>query len=55
MDEFIAAGLKRVGDPREVVSDEHATYFGAPRGEVLVGWPSFAAWSQGSISPTRMA
>lgn len=28
MDEFIAAGLKRVGDPREVVSDEHATYFG---------------------------
>ena len=28
MDEFIAAGLKRVGDPREVISDEHATYFG---------------------------
>lgn len=28
MDEFIAAGLRRVGDPRVVIADEHATYFG---------------------------
>jgi uncharacterized protein YbjT (DUF2867 family) len=29
MSEFIAAGLKRVGDPREVVADPHAKYFGS--------------------------
>jgi uncharacterized protein YbjT (DUF2867 family) len=28
MDEFIAAGLARISDPRTVVVDEHATYFG---------------------------
>lgn len=28
MSDFVAAGLKRVGDPRTVVPDPHATYFG---------------------------
>ncbi|HTL41663.1 MAG TPA: NAD(P)H-binding protein, partial [Pseudolysinimonas sp.] len=28
MDEFIRAGLAALGDPREVVADPHATYFG---------------------------
>jgi uncharacterized protein YbjT (DUF2867 family) len=33
MDEFFAAGLKRIGDPREVVTDPHATYFGSELSE----------------------
>jgi len=28
MSDFVAAGLARVGDPREVVADQHARYFG---------------------------
>ncbi|GAA4718289.1 SDR family oxidoreductase [Nocardioides conyzicola] len=52
MDEFIAAGLKRVGDPREVVSDPHATYFGTeltdeslvPGPGAQLGTTTYADW-----------
>ena len=43
MAEFVAAGLARMGDPREVVGDEHAQYFGtALNDDSLVPGPD--AW-----------
>ncbi len=52
MDEFFAAGLKRIGDLREVVSDPHATYFGTeladdslvPGPDASLGTTTYADW-----------
>lgn len=52
MDEFVAAGLQRIGDPREVVVDEHATYFGTelaaeslvPGPDAQLGSTSYRQW-----------
>ncbi len=52
MDEFVGAALALDGDPREVVVDEHATYFGTELGEdslvpgpdALLGTTTYAAW-----------
>lgn len=52
MSEFVAAGLKRVGDPREVVSDPHAQYFGTeladdslvPGPDAVPATTSYADW-----------
>lgn len=52
MSEFVAAGLKRVGDPREVVSDPHAQYFGTeladdslvPGPDAVLATTSYADW-----------
>ena len=56
MDEFVAAGLQRVGDPREVVSDPHATYFGTeiddeslvPGPDAVLATTTYAEWVVGS-------
>jgi len=52
MDEFVAAALARVGDPRAVVSDPHATYFGTeltddslvPGPDARLGATTYAEW-----------
>ncbi|MET9271584.1 SDR family oxidoreductase [Kribbella sp. NPDC003557] len=52
MDEFIRKALAESGDPREVVSDPHATYFGSelterslvPLGEATLGELHYADW-----------
>jgi uncharacterized protein YbjT (DUF2867 family) len=52
MDEFIAAALEVDGDPREIVVDEHATYFGTeldddslvPGPDALLGTTTFQEW-----------
>ena len=57
MDEFVAAGLARVNDPREVVSDEHATYFGTeladdslvPGPGAVLGTTTYAEWAAASL------
>ncbi len=57
MDEFIRRGLKARNDPREVVTDPHARYFGAelaersllPMGREQIGETTFEEWS---TSPT---
>ncbi|MBB2940774.1 uncharacterized protein YbjT (DUF2867 family) [Actinoplanes lutulentus] len=36
MDEFFRAGLSRLGDPREVLADPEARYFGAPLEETTL-------------------
>ena len=55
MDEFVAAGLKRVSDPREVVSDPHATYFGTeltdeslvPGPDAVLATTTYSEWVAG--------
>ena len=57
-DEFIGRGLAVRNDPREVVVDPHAQYFGTelserslvPDGGALLGQTTFADWLSGSIS-----
>jgi uncharacterized protein YbjT (DUF2867 family) len=57
--EFIARYLKAVGDPREVVSDPEARYFGGrveerslvPLGEARLGRIGFEEWLQRSHAP----
>lgn len=52
MSDFIAAGLKRVGDPRVVVPDPHAKYFGTelsddslvPGPEAMLAETTYADW-----------
>lgn len=52
MSEFVAAGLERIGDPRVVVSDPHAKYFGTeltdddlvPGPDAVLGTTTYAAW-----------
>lgn len=52
MSEFIASGLKRVGDPRVVVPDSHAKYFGTelsdgslvPGPDAILGETTYADW-----------
>jgi uncharacterized protein YbjT (DUF2867 family) len=52
MSEFVAAGLKRVGDMRVVVSDPHAKYFGTeidddsllPGRDARLGATTYGAW-----------
>ena len=59
MDEFIRRGLKARNDPREVVTDPHARYFGAelaehslvPAGREKIGETTFEEWSATS-TPT---
>jgi len=61
MDEFIRRGLKARNDPREVVTDPHARYFGAelaersllPTGREQIGETTFEEWSEISISAPR--
>jgi uncharacterized protein YbjT (DUF2867 family) len=56
MDEFIPAALARSGDTREVVVDEHATYFGTeladdslvPGPEAELGATTYEAWAKES-------
>jgi uncharacterized protein YbjT (DUF2867 family) len=53
MDEFIRRGLKARNNPREVVTDPHARYFGAelaertllPAGREQIGETTFEEWS----------
>lgn len=63
-DEFIRQGLKAFNDPREVVTDPHARYFGGelsedtlvPTGEAQLGEIHFTDWLQRSTSqPTASA
>ncbi|RLP94627.1 SDR family oxidoreductase [Micromonospora sp. BL4] len=52
MDEFFRAALAALGDPREVVTDPHARYFGSelserslvPKGEAILGTMTYADW-----------
>ena len=52
MDEFFRQALAAAGDPREVVTDEHARYFGTelsegslvPAGEATLGQIRYADW-----------
>lgn len=52
MNEFVAAGLERLGDPRVVVSDPHAKYFGTeladdslvPGPDAVLGTTTYADW-----------
>ena len=52
MDEFFRTALAARNDPREVVTDEHATYFGTelserslvPLGEAILGEVRYADW-----------
>jgi uncharacterized protein YbjT (DUF2867 family) len=52
MSEFVAAGLERIGDPRVVVSDPHAKYFGTeladdslvPGPGAVLGTTTYADW-----------
>lgn len=52
MDEFFRNALAELGDPREVVTDEHALYFGSevtqqslvPIGAAVLGEVTFAEW-----------
>jgi len=62
MDEFLRRGLKARNDPREVVTDSHARYFGAelaehtllPAGREQIGETSFEVWS-GNSAPRPAA
>ena len=57
--EFVARYLKAVGDPREVVSDPEARYFGSrveerslvPLGEARLGHIGFDEWVRRSSAP----
>ena len=57
-DEFISRGLNARKDPREVVADPHACYFGAqlnesslvPSNDALIGETRFEDWLIGSAS-----
>lgn len=52
MDEFFRKSLTAQDDPREVVTDRHARYFGSelrerslvPLGEAILGQTSYADW-----------
>jgi uncharacterized protein YbjT (DUF2867 family) len=52
MDEFFRTALAGLGDPREVVTDEHALYFGSevtqqslvPTGAAVLGEVTYAEW-----------
>jgi uncharacterized protein YbjT (DUF2867 family) len=56
MDEFIPAALAKAGDSREVVVDEHATYFGTelsddslvPGPDAELGATTYEAWAKES-------
>ena len=58
-DEFIRDGLSAYKDPREVVTDPHARYFGAelgedtlvPTGEAQLGATHFKDWLERSTTP----
>jgi uncharacterized protein YbjT (DUF2867 family) len=53
MDEIVAAALQRSGDPREVVPDPHAKYFGTeladdslvPGSDAVLGTTTYAEWA----------
>jgi uncharacterized protein YbjT (DUF2867 family) len=57
-DELIATGLRTNADPREVVTDPNARYFGAilgerslvPQGDAILGKTHFADWLQQSTT-----
>ncbi len=57
-DEFISRGLSARKDPREVIADSHARYFGAelserslvPNDGALLGETRFEDWLSGSVS-----
>ena len=52
MDELIEAALEQVGDAREIVADEHATYFGTeledeslvPGPDAVLSETTYAEW-----------
>ena len=52
MDEFIREALAAKGDPRKVITDQHARYFGSelserslvPLGEAILGETRYADW-----------
>jgi uncharacterized protein YbjT (DUF2867 family) len=60
LDELVRQGLRARRDPRTVVADPHATYFGAELGErtlvpgadAVLGSTRFAEWLQHSMAPT---
>jgi hypothetical protein len=60
MDEFFLRDLKARNDPREVVTDPHARYYGAelaertllPAGREQVGEMTFEDWSESSTPAT---
>ena len=62
-DEFISRGLNARNDPREVVAEPHARYFGTelrerslvPNGSVLLGETRFDDWLSRSASKTPAA
>lgn len=62
-DEFISRGLSARNDPREVVADPHALYFGTelsdrslvPDGDAMLGEIRFADWLNESSQPTAIA
>jgi hypothetical protein len=63
-DEFISRGLSGRNDPREVIADPHAPYFGTELSErslvpddgALIGETRFADWlNQSTSQPTSVA
>ena len=62
-DEFISQGLNGRKDPREVIADPHARYFGTelsdgslvPSGDALLGETRFEDWLSKSAQPTAVA
>lgn len=56
--EFISMGLNARNDPREIIVDDHARYFGTelsegslvPEGSALLGETRFDDWLNGSVS-----
>ena len=62
-DELIRQGLNASKDPREVIADPHARYFGAelsegslvPSGDVLLGEMRFEDWLSRAAEPTAVA
>jgi uncharacterized protein YbjT (DUF2867 family) len=56
MDEFVAAGLERIGDDRVVIADPHAKYFGTelaedslvPGADATLATTTYAEWVAGA-------
>jgi uncharacterized protein YbjT (DUF2867 family) len=63
LDEFVRLGLRARKDPREVVTDPKARYFGAvlserslmPGDDARIGKITFQAWQQQAAQPNRAA
>ena len=63
LDEFVRAGLRALKDPREVVTDPQARYFGSvvserslmPADDARIGQLTFQAWQQQAVTRAATA